>query len=152
MFSELFLFDNSFFSDPFSPFPDSALEIFQEIQENSAAVVTAGDEIASALLSSSPLSVRLQNLQIVGTEHSFEETAFKLMQRSYNSNSFDNTRSFSFRPQFDSVFESHNLHTRFFSSPESSSGQMKRVCSTGDLQAATTLLSRYFFSLSICAM
>ncbi|KAH6783308.1 hypothetical protein C2S52_008267 [Perilla frutescens var. hirtella] len=154
MSSELFLFDNSFFSDPFSPFPDSAFEIFQEIQENSAAA--ASDEIASALLSSSPPSVQLQNLQIAGTEHSvkteecnlnfdtfnnnsfspqsFNETAFKLMQRSYSSNSFDNTRSFSFRPQFDSVFESHNLHTQFFTSPESSSGQMRRVCSTGDLQ------------------
>ncbi|GLT90865.1 hypothetical protein SLE2022_087810 [Rubroshorea leprosula] len=56
----------------------------------------------------------------------------KLMQRSFSSNSFEGKPGFSFQPCFDSLMESPN----FQSSPDSSffSGQMRRVCSTGDLQ------------------
>ncbi|KAL3833470.1 hypothetical protein ACJIZ3_008206 [Penstemon smallii] len=53
------------------------------------------------------------------------------MQRSYSSNSFENKQNCSFRPQFDSVFESQHLENSFSST---SSGHMRRVCSTGDLQ------------------
>ncbi|XP_073133163.1 uncharacterized protein [Henckelia pumila] len=69
-----------------------------------------------------------------------ELSAMKFMQRSYSSNSFvyncQNSSS-SFRAGFDSVMESLNLQNP----PESSifgSGQMRRVCSTGDLQMAKT--------------
>ncbi|KAL0331287.1 UNVERIFIED_CONTAM: Zinc finger protein CONSTANS-LIKE 4 [Sesamum angustifolium] len=168
MSSDLFVFENSFFSDPFSPFADPhphlPLEFLEEIQENSAGFsqekhnknpldeTSSLDQIASALLSSSPPSVQLENLSLsqfghtdyaVKTEEcqlnfdnfsvfgsSFlpqsydgaHETAVKFMQRSYSSNSFENKQGFSFRPQFDSVLES----------------QMRRVCSTGDLQNVET--------------
>ncbi|KAI3468706.1 hypothetical protein Pfo_025369 [Paulownia fortunei] len=187
MSSELFVFDNSFFSDPFSPFTDSPVdphphlpfEILQEIQENSSGLIHENnnpidetrslDQIASVFLSSSPPSVQLENLSLsqlgnaeysaleVKTEEcqlnfdsfsgfgnsfspqSFDgayETAVKFMQRSYSSTSFENKQNFSFRPRFDSVLESQNLQNQILSSPEGSfsSGQMRRVCSTGDLQ------------------
>ncbi|KAL1532727.1 zinc finger protein CONSTANS-like isoform X1 [Salvia divinorum] len=150
MSSEFYMFDSSYYSDPFSPFLDSAFGIFDE---------TAGNlqELASALLSSSPPSVELQNLSLsqlanevkmeecqlglpaLNNNNSFspQETALKLMQRSYSSNSFDNSRGFSFRPHFDTVLEpSHDLQAHIMSSSETSfqSGHMRRVCSTGDLQ------------------
>ncbi|XP_047974015.1 zinc finger protein CONSTANS-like isoform X2 [Salvia hispanica] len=155
MSSELYMFDNSYFSDPFSPFPDSALGIFDEAADETAANL---HQLASSLLSSSPPSVELQNLSLsqFASEVKMEEcqlglpalnnsnnsfsphqTAFKLMQRSYSSNSFDNSRDFSFRPQFDSVLEpSHDLQAQIMSSSETAfqSGHMRRVCSTGDLQ------------------
>ncbi|PIN19679.1 hypothetical protein CDL12_07633 [Handroanthus impetiginosus] len=179
MSSELFVFDNSFFSDPFSPFTDSQpFEILQEIQENNNSLIQENnnpveetsslDQIASVLLSSSPPSVLLENLSLsqlencVKTEEcqlnfdsfssglgnsflpqSFDgahESAVKFMQRSYSSNSFENTQNFTFRPRFDCVLESQNLQNQILSSPEGSfsSGQMRRVCSTGDLQKMQT--------------
>ncbi|KAL8556771.1 hypothetical protein ACS0TY_004294 [Phlomoides rotata] len=137
MSSELFMLDNSFFSDPFSPFPEI-------LQENKIAddESTCLDEIASVLLSSSsPPSVQLESLSLshfdysvkteeshlnfsgFGNSFSFDETA-ALMQRSFSSNSFENKQSFSFHPQFDAVFESHNQIEN----------KIRRVCSTGDLQ------------------
>ncbi|XP_060206977.1 zinc finger protein CONSTANS-LIKE 1-like [Lycium barbarum] len=67
----------------------------------------------------------------------------KLMQRSFSSNSFDNNKpSFSiFTPQLDSLIESPNFQTPALSSPDENSfstGQMRRVCSTGDLQMKTS--------------
>ncbi|XP_057800043.1 zinc finger protein CONSTANS-LIKE 2-like isoform X2 [Salvia miltiorrhiza] len=153
MSSDMYVFDNSFYSDQFSPFLDSAaidaFGIFQENDESAASL----HQLASALLSSSPPSAELQNLSLshlapeVKTEecqlgfnnNSFSphETALKLMHRSYSSSSFDNSRAdFSFRPHFDSVLE----HTQILSSPETAfqSGQIRRVCSTGDLQKMKT--------------
>ncbi|KAG8374994.1 hypothetical protein BUALT_Bualt10G0053400 [Buddleja alternifolia] len=177
MSSELFMFENSLFSDPFSPFIDTQFDILQEIQDNSSGLIQENnnnnpldesgsfDQITSALISSSPPSVQLGSLslsQLGNTEYSvlevkteecqfnfdgfsgnyansfllpqsYDESAMKFMQRSYSSNSFENKQNFSFRPQFDGVLESQNL---LLSSPEGSfsSGQMRRVCSTGDLQ------------------
>ncbi|KAG6391105.1 hypothetical protein SASPL_148854 [Salvia splendens] len=148
MSSELYMFDNSYFSDPFSPFPDSTFGIFDE----------TGDETAANLhqLASSPPSVELQNLSLsqlasevkmeecqlglpaLNNSFSPHETALKLMQRSYSSNSFENSRDFSFRPHFDSVLEpSHDLQAQIMSSSETAfqSCHMRRVCSTGDLQS-----------------
>ncbi|CAI9755461.1 unnamed protein product [Fraxinus pennsylvanica] len=64
------------------------------------------------------------------------ESAVKFMHRSYSSNSFVNEPNFLFQPRFDNLFESQNLQNDMLNSPESSfsSGQMRRVCSTGDLQ------------------
>lgn len=159
MSSELFLFDNSFFTDPFSPFPDSTIEILQQIQENKNPNDEL-DKLASVLLSSSPPSVELESLslsQFAGADYSAlevktedshlnfsgfgnslsfdgaHETAMKLMQRSFSSNSFENKQSFSFQPQFDAVLESHN---QILTPPENNFGQMRRVCSTGDLQVS----------------
>ncbi|KAG6389272.1 hypothetical protein SASPL_150737 [Salvia splendens] len=156
MSSELYMFDNSYFSDPFSPFPDSAFGIFDEAADEAAANL---HQLASSLLSSSPPSAELQNLSLsqLASEVKMEEcqlgfpalnnnnsnsfspheTALKLMQRSYSSNGFENSRDFSFRPQFGSVLEpSHDLQAQIMSSSETAfqSGHMRRVCSTGDLQ------------------
>ncbi|KAL1551935.1 zinc finger protein CONSTANS-like isoform X2 [Salvia divinorum] len=113
MSSDLYVFDNSYYSNAFSPFLDSA---------SSANL----HELASALLSP---NAELQNLALKAEESSSHETALKLMQRSYSSNSRD---FFSFQPQFESVLEP----SQFLYSPEAAfrSGHMRRVCSTGDLQ------------------
>ncbi|KAK6137373.1 hypothetical protein DH2020_028886 [Rehmannia glutinosa] len=190
MSSELFLFDNSFFTDPFSSIDHNPFEILQEngfIQENNQSL----DQIANILLSSSPPSVQLESLSLsqlgnntecsvleVKTEEecqfnfdsfnnngfgncfnspqSFDggyETAVKLMQRSYSSNCFENNRQgFAFRPRFDCVLESQNLQNQMLSSPEGGSsfdgGQMRRVCSTGDLQVKTNMQTRNVLSSS----
>ncbi|XP_059444716.1 zinc finger protein CONSTANS-LIKE 2 [Corylus avellana] len=57
------------------------------------------------------------------------ENVAKLMQRSYSSNSFDAKTGFLFQPRFDTLMESPS-----FQNQEIFGGQMRRVCSTGDLQ------------------
>ncbi|CAI9759384.1 unnamed protein product [Fraxinus pennsylvanica] len=83
MSSDLFVLDN-FFSDPFSPFNDSSIDIFQEFQENSDNSTNLIQEknpldetntlekISSTLLSSSssPPSFQLENLTISHLENS----------------------------------------------------------------------------------
>ncbi|KAM3321715.1 zinc finger protein CONSTANS-LIKE 7 isoform X1 [Capsicum chacoense] len=180
MSSELFLFDNTFFSDPFSPsfIDNNNNPIFQDNNFTMPTKVDdtlSIDQIASTFLSSSPPSHQLENLslcQIVNpnsliglddfNDYSIKSEEFqvhfesnfgasddhlmvpqndvKMMQRSFSSNSFENNnkQSFSiFTPKFDSLIESPNFQTSAtLSSPENSScsGQMRRVCSTGDLQ------------------
>nr|GMD62278.1 zinc finger protein CONSTANS-like [Ipomoea batatas] len=84
---------------------------------------------------------------------SYGENAMKMMQRSFSSNSFEGRPSnFSpFQPQLDTLLESPNLHAQVLSSPENSSfssGQMRRVCSTGDLQVINKMKSRNTLSSS----
>ncbi|KAL2543484.1 CCT motif family protein [Forsythia ovata] len=66
----------------------------------------------------------------------------KFMQRSYNSNSFDGKSNLLFYPPgFDGILvESQNFQKQVLNSPESGfySGQIRRVCSTGDLQKMKT--------------
>ncbi|XP_062147113.1 uncharacterized protein LOC133854859 [Alnus glutinosa] len=57
------------------------------------------------------------------------ENVTKLMQRSYSSNCFEGKTSFLFQPRFDTLMESPG-----FQNQEIIGGQMRRVCSTGDLQ------------------
>ncbi|CAI9784590.1 unnamed protein product [Fraxinus pennsylvanica] len=66
------------------------------------------------------------------------ESAVKFMQRSYSSNSLENKQNFLFQIRFDIPFESQNLQNEMLNSRESSfsSGQMRRVYSTGDLQVS----------------
>ncbi|KAL3635591.1 hypothetical protein CASFOL_020138 [Castilleja foliolosa] len=163
MSSDLFIFENSFFSDPFT---DPIQEINNPIDETNSF-----NRTPSAFLSSSPPRAELESLSLsefekteysVKTEHcqlnfdsfsgfencfsphSFDgayETAVKFMQKSYSSNCFENNQNFMFRPLFDSVLESRDLQNQILSSPESGSsagGQMRRVCSTGDLQNVKT--------------
>ncbi|KAK0588073.1 hypothetical protein LWI29_033867 [Acer saccharum] len=69
------------------------------------------------------------------------ENVSKYMQRSFSSNSFDGKPGFLFHPRFDTLMESPNLHNyQALSSPENSffTRQMRRVCSTGDLQNLRT--------------
>ncbi|XP_047337903.1 two-component response regulator-like APRR3 [Impatiens glandulifera] len=154
--SNLFLSDTSF--DPFSPFTDYPLDfdILQEItQISDQDFPNPISQIPSPLLSSSPPSHLLQNLSLNyqsthlqnppvlsvkseesqfplyyfnGGNHYDENNAEKIMQRSFSSRLF--------QPMFDGVME--NVQTQTLSSPEntfiSTSGQMRRACSTGDLQ------------------
>ncbi|CAI9094125.1 OLC1v1029814C2 [Oldenlandia corymbosa var. corymbosa] len=214
MASDLFVFDNTFFSDPFSSFSDSPVDphhhhdFFQTFDDNnlndhssssnninntSSSIINEEnsvdettitlDQIASALLSSSPPSDQLENLSICQTAHHFQnanhsdysalevktedyqssfdaiitggfssssllntpENEVRMMQRSYSSNSFDGKPTgYIYHPRFDSLMESPNLQTNPVFTPSetnfssSSSGQMRRVCSTGDLQMKTT--------------
>ncbi|XP_021754201.1 two-component response regulator-like APRR1 [Chenopodium quinoa] len=61
------------------------------------------------------------------TNESSNESMLKFMQRSYSSNSFDGKPSFWFQPKFNTLLEVQNF------APELENGQMRRVCSTGDL-------------------
>lgn len=70
--------------------------------------------------------------------HSYNgaENVAKMMQRSYSSNSFEGKPDFLFQPGFDTLMESPNYQNQALSSPENNflAGQLRRVCSTGDLQ------------------
>lgn len=68
------------------------------------------------------------------------ENVTKLMQRSYSSNSFDAKTGFLFQPRFDTLMESPS-----FQNQEIFGGQMRRVCSTGDLQVRITIFFLSFF-------
>lgn len=123
------------------------------------------NEIASVFLSSSPPSFKLENLSLtklrnegrnsvlgVKTEEcglkfdatqNIDESAVKFVQRGSSSNSFlHNGHNSSFRARFDSVLETQNLRNQMLTPPDESSifasGQMRRVCSTGDLQNVNT--------------
>ncbi|CAI9772683.1 unnamed protein product [Fraxinus pennsylvanica] len=70
------------------------------------------------------------------------EIAMKFMQRSFSSNSFDGKQNNLFQPGIDCVSECSNSLKHIFSPPGTSfsSGEMRRVCSTGDLQKMRTKL------------
>lgn len=190
MSSDLYMFDN-FFTDSFSPFCDSSIDILEANNYNPVDESTSIDQFAHSLLSSSPPSNLLGNLSLCQTDsnhlqtlaangyqdiscldsmevksedslvgfdassssynqiqqeplvvpHSYSgvENVAKYMQRSYSSNSFDGKPGFFFQPRFDSVLESPNFYNQALSSPENSflAGQMRRVCSTGDLQVSS---------------
>ncbi|KAL4295502.1 hypothetical protein GQ457_12G000890 [Hibiscus cannabinus] len=61
----------------------------------------------------------------------------KYLQRSFSSNCFEGKSSFSFKPPFDSLMESHSFHGQALSLPENSFfiTQMRKVSSTGDLES-----------------
>lgn len=68
------------------------------------------------------------------------ENVAKLMQRSFSTNCFDGKPGFVAQPRFDTLMESSNFQNKALSPPDNSYGeQMRRVCSTGDLQVRTTL-------------
>jgi len=64
------------------------------------------------------------------------DTASKVIQRSFSCNSFGGKPGFPFEPHPDTLMDSPNFHLHPLISPENSffTGQMRRVCSTGDLQ------------------
>ncbi|KAG6636748.1 zinc finger protein CONSTANS-LIKE 2-like [Carya illinoinensis] len=67
-----------------------------------------------------------------------DENVAKLRQRSYSSNCFDENPGFLYQPRFDSFIECSNFQNQALSPPENSffSGQIRRACSTGDLQSS----------------
>lgn len=73
------------------------------------------------------------------------ENVAKLIQRSYSSNCFDGKTGFLFQPRFDTLMESPTFQNHALSPPENTffGGQMRRVCSTGDLQVSNCL--SFFF-------
>ncbi|CAI9775730.1 unnamed protein product [Fraxinus pennsylvanica] len=177
MSSELFVFDNSFFCESFSPLTDSPIypdnhEILQEnpnilMQENSLLFYETNslDQISPTLLSSSPSStVNLENLSLshlgngeysvkieecpIPLVDSFGNSVMGLMaqsyeeefmQRSYGSKSFDGNPNLPFYPPGFDGMESRSLQKQALT-PESgfSYSQIRRVCSTGDLQKMKT--------------
>ncbi|GMI85875.1 hypothetical protein HRI_002256800 [Hibiscus trionum] len=60
----------------------------------------------------------------------------KYLQRSFSSNCFEGKSSFSFKPAFDSLMESHSFQGQALSLPENSFfiSQMRKVSNTGDLE------------------
>lgn len=70
--------------------------------------------------------------------HSYggDESAARMMQRSFSSHSFDGTRGSMFRPGFNAPPGSPNFQNPIIRSPENLffNGHMRRVCSAGDLQ------------------
>ncbi|KAJ6695413.1 CCT MOTIF FAMILY PROTEIN [Salix koriyanagi] len=68
--------------------------------------------------------------------YSSVENVAKMMQRSYSSNSFEGKPGFLFQPRFDTLLESPNYQSQALSLPENDflAGQLRRACSTGDLQ------------------
>ncbi|KAK9079634.1 hypothetical protein SSX86_001307 [Deinandra increscens subsp. villosa] len=67
------------------------------------------------------------------------DNAFKMMQRSYSSNSFQQGRSKGvlYQPNLNGLFDASNLDSQVLTSSDHcfSSTHMRRVCSTGDLQS-----------------
>lgn len=76
-----------------------------------------------------------QNQYFYPHSYSGAENVSKYMQRSLSSNSFDHKQGLHFQPRFDTLMESS---PNIFTSPENSffTRQMRRVCSTGDLQVS----------------
>ncbi|KAJ6388629.1 hypothetical protein OIU77_027063 [Salix suchowensis] len=68
--------------------------------------------------------------------YSSVENVAKMMQRSYSSNSFEGKPGFLFQPRFNTLLESPNYQSQALSLPENDflAGQLRRACSTGDLQ------------------
>ncbi|TKY70959.1 Zinc finger protein CONSTANS 3 [Spatholobus suberectus] len=65
------------------------------------------------------------------------ESASKLLHRSFSCNSFDGKPGFPFEPHPDTLMDSPNFQWRALNSPENIffTGEMRRVCSAGDLQS-----------------
>ncbi|XVF10563.1 hypothetical protein REPUB_Repub07fG0193200 [Reevesia pubescens] len=66
----------------------------------------------------------------------FDENVAKYLQRSFSINSFETKPNCSVQPHFDSLMESNNFQGQASSMPENSilGGQMRKVCSAGDLE------------------
>ncbi|CAA0812153.1 CCT motif family protein [Striga hermonthica] len=172
---DLFAFENSFFSDTFPTFTaDQAFGFLQEIhdeqiQEN-VNPVNEMDQMASDLLDKTEYSMKTEECQVSlndfsGFENCSSPKGFdgaytgsaKFIQRSYSSNFEDKTtRNIEFQPQnppqLGSVWESQNLQRQILSSPVNGfsgcGGQMRRVCSAGDLQKAKSIIQTRDATLS----
>lgn len=165
MASDLFLFDDfslspildssfDFFQDPIfenseklekiDPAKFENLSIYQEPSSQN------GLNFETQLSDFADLEVKIEDLQIpnhpvLGYQsfgpHSYggAENVERFMQRSFSSNSFNGKPNFVFRNNFDFAFENQNLGNQIMSYEESNlrSGQMRRVCSTGDLHQVT---------------
>ncbi|CAK9156601.1 unnamed protein product [Ilex paraguariensis] len=155
MASDLFVYENTFFSDPFSPFIESLIDhdsIFQAISDtyhNSAErnpldETNSLDQSAPTLLSSSPPSHQLGNLSLYQHQTTHLATASSISANRYADFTVLEVKTEECRALIDSLFSySNNFfepQTQGLSSPanNSSIGQIRRVCSTGDLPKIKT--------------
>lgn len=95
------------------------------------------------------LDYAYNNQQFLPHSYSGTESVSKYMQRSFSSNSFEGKPGFLFQTRHETLVDSPNFQRNDISSPENSafSGQMRRVCSTGDLQVKNninTLIQLWF--------
>ncbi|KAD4384674.1 hypothetical protein E3N88_24842 [Mikania micrantha] len=87
--------------------------------------------------------VKIEKTQLPSYDHYYcggsDYNAFRMMQRSYSSNSFQQQGSngVPYQPEFNGLIDSQNLDSLVLTSPDHcfSSTNMRRVCSTGDLQS-----------------
>ena len=83
------------------------------------------------------LEVKNEECQVdFDSAYSDVENVAKYLQRSFSSNYFEGKPNFSFQTPFDSLVESQNFQGQALSMPKTSffAGQMRKVCSTGDLE------------------
>ncbi|GMI71689.1 hypothetical protein HRI_000838200 [Hibiscus trionum] len=147
----------SLFDLPFSPFCDSSSDY--NVQQNPVVESGCADQLFADLLPSHQLeNLSLcqttqfpslsfaSNLEVKNEESRVDfDSAYgdvhnnggKYLQRSFSSNCFEGKPSFSFKPHFDSLMESHSFDGQALSLPENSFfiSQMRKVSSTGDLES-----------------
>lgn len=117
-------FPSSSSLDPFSPSffspPRENLNLYQAFDESEVKIEES----------------QMGNVQFLPHSYSGVENVSKYMQRSFSSNSFESKPGFLFRPQHHILMDSPHFQRNDISSPEISffTGQMRKVCSTGDLQ------------------
>lgn len=81
---QIFLLEESYLSDPFSPFTDSSIELLQaisdhQISQNQLQDTNFSDQITHPIFSTSPPSHQLENLSLYQTTH-FQETPNSITQ------------------------------------------------------------------------
>lgn len=106
-----------------------------------------------------PSEVKIEKSQLPSYDHYYyggSDNAFKMMQRSYSSNSFQQGRSNGgviYQPKLNSwIDHTPNLDSLVLTSSDNcfSSSHMRRACSTGDLQVSPhTSFSPKFATISV---
>ncbi|XP_022737216.1 two-component response regulator-like PRR1 [Durio zibethinus] len=124
---------------PFSP-PTDQLENLSLYQTTQFSSLSFGPNLENGyenFNSLNCLEVKNEECQVdFDSAYSDVENAAKYLQRSFSSNSFEGKPNFSFQPPFDSLMESQKFQGQAFNMPENNifAGQMRKVCSTGDLE------------------
>lgn len=143
-------FSPSFFS--FSP-PSSHLESLSLYHGNRVQPLSNGQNVANefgtfSAFDGSEVKTEETQLgvdcvyaqQLLPHSYSGAENFSRYMQRSFSSNSFEAKPGFLSQPHTDTLVDSPKFQRHDLSSPEDTlfTGQMRRVCSTGDLQVKST--------------
>ncbi|KAL6349501.1 hypothetical protein AAG906_034158 [Vitis piasezkii] len=128
--------------------PSREMESLSLRRSTHLAVVENGTGLASGFVGLSGLDAVKPEQRGVSLEECFynpvfgahsyggDESAARMMQRSFSSHSFDGRRGFLFQPGFNAPPGSPNFQNPIIRSPENLffNGHMRRVCSAGDLQ------------------
>ncbi|KAF7828244.1 zinc finger protein HD1 [Senna tora] len=94
-------------------------------------------------------AVKSEDSQMGVVDYNNGATAMQL-QRSYSSRSFEAKPASFFQPHYDSLMDPSHFQTHPLASPENrflATGQIRRVCSTGDLQKEGLLLEEANFKV-----